>query len=372
MVHRFQHFEIDENARELRGGGRVLSLQPRVFDLIVYLARHRDRVVPKEELLATLWAGLVVTDASLQRAVSLARSACGRFGAETVIRTFARQGYRFCADAADGEAAARGVGATNLAAARAAYDAGDWTRALAFFGAAEAGEGLGSDDLQRWAHAAHGAGRSPATLLPLERAAASYSARGDMRRAGWVAVLLSMVHFEQADPRAARGWLHRAARLLEAFPDSREQGYVEYLRARLGMFAADFENALAAAQRAHDLGRRHRDPDLEFLGLLFAGEIQLALGRVAPGLAMLDEAGVAVRASGVSPLAGSVIYCGVIYGCLTRADWERASHWTGQFHEWCGRHGAHTFPGLCRLHRAEVLGVRGELAEAHCEVEQAR
>jgi tetratricopeptide (TPR) repeat protein len=138
------------------------------------------------------------------------------------------------------------------------------------------------------------------------------------------------------------------------------------------MFAAEFENALPAAQRAHELGRRHRDPDLEFLGLLFAGEIQLALGHVEPGLAMLDEAGVAVRASGVSPLAGSVIYCGVIFGCLTRADWERASHWTEQFHEWCGRHGAHTFPGLCRLHRAEVLGVRGELAEAHCEVEQAR
>jgi len=51
MIHSFGSYEIDEKTREVRAGGRVLSLQPRVFDLLQYLARNRDRVVPKDELL---------------------------------------------------------------------------------------------------------------------------------------------------------------------------------------------------------------------------------------------------------------------------------------------------------------------------------
>jgi DNA-binding winged helix-turn-helix (wHTH) protein len=96
MVHRFPSFEIDEPARELRAGSRVLALQPRVFDLLVYLAKNRGRVVPKDELLDTLWADVTVADGSLQRAVSLARAALAEAGAPDVIRTHARRGYRFC------------------------------------------------------------------------------------------------------------------------------------------------------------------------------------------------------------------------------------------------------------------------------------
>ena len=94
MVHRFPTFEIDEEKRELRAGARVLGVQPRVFDLLTYLARNRDRVVPKDELLDALWAGVIVADGSLQRAVSLARTTLAEAGVEDAIRTFARQGYR--------------------------------------------------------------------------------------------------------------------------------------------------------------------------------------------------------------------------------------------------------------------------------------
>src|SRR5262245_42800513 len=84
MVHRFQTFEIDEDARELRAGGRVLPLQPRVFDLLLYLAKNRERVVSKDELLDTIWPGVTVADGSLQRAVSLARAALAEAGASDV------------------------------------------------------------------------------------------------------------------------------------------------------------------------------------------------------------------------------------------------------------------------------------------------
>jgi ATP/maltotriose-dependent transcriptional regulator MalT len=62
----------------------------------------------------------------------------------------------------------------------------------------------------------------------------------------------------------------------------------------------------------------------------------------------------------------------VIYGSLCRVDWERANYWTEQFERWCGERGGVTYPGLCRLHRAEVLGGRGELADAQREIESAR
>lgn len=377
MLHRFQRFEIDEHARELRAGGRIVRVQPRVFDVIAYLARHRSRVVPKDELLETLWPDVVVTDASLQRAVSLARSACAELGEPEAIRTYARQGYRFCADeacppAAKGGAAKRGPDSTTLAEARAAYAAAEWERAIALLERADAVEALGADDLQRWAHAAQCAGRMPEMALPLERALAAYAARGDRQRAGWVAVLLSQMHFEHRDAIAAKGWLHRAARLLEHAPESREHGYLNYLQARLGLAASELEPALAAAHRAHDLGRKHGDPDLEYLGLAFAGEIALSLGRIDEGMAALDEAGVAVRASGVSPLAGSIVYCGVISVCMMRADWERASRWTELFRQWCGEHASHAVTGLCRLHQAEVLNVRGDLGAAQRESEDAQ
>lgn len=94
MTFVFESFELDPARRELRVGGKAAALQPQVFDLLVYLVEHRERVVSKRELLESLWPDSVVTESSLQRAVSLARSALGDRGA-ALIQTFPRQGYRF-------------------------------------------------------------------------------------------------------------------------------------------------------------------------------------------------------------------------------------------------------------------------------------
>lgn len=90
----FDVYELDSARRELRVDGVVQPLQPQVFELLAYLVEHRDRVVPKSELLDELWPHVVVTESSLQRAVSLARSALGAKGAE-LIQTYPKQGYRF-------------------------------------------------------------------------------------------------------------------------------------------------------------------------------------------------------------------------------------------------------------------------------------
>ncbi len=375
MVHRFPTFEIDENTRELRTGVRVVSLQPRVFDLLVYLARHTARVVPKDELLESVWPGVIVTDGSLQRAVSLARSALAGAGAPGAIRTFPRQGYRLCADdAARAQApevagAAPAGGSTEaLAEAHAAYTSGDWDRAIERLACVDDVEGLTAADLQLWAHAAQCAGRPHDAAEPLERAIAAYSVRGDKRRAAWVAILLGQLRLEWRELVVATGWLRRASRLLEDEPPCREHGYLHLLGARLALLQAELERCLELAGHAREVGARYGDADLETLALVHVGEARLYLGHIQDGMAMLDEAAVSVVASGLSPWAGGLVYCGVIYGCMTQSDWHRAGKWTEQFTRWSSGRGTAAYPGLCRLHRAEVLTVRGDLGEAEREV----
>lgn len=365
MVHRFARFEIDVALREVRADGKVVNLQPRVFDLLVYLARQRDRVVPKEELLDRVWPGVIVTDASLQRAVSLARAALRRAGAPDAIRTFSRQGYRLCDEARDPPAAAGPSPA--IAAAHTAYQRGEWSRAMAAFRRVDDVAGLTAEDLQRWAHAAQCAGRPHEAAEPLERAVAAFSTRGDRRRAAWVAILLAQLRVEWREPVLAKGWYHRAARLLANEPPCREKGYLDLLGARMALMNNDLPATLNLAEQARAAGETFGDPDLESLGLVHVGEARLYLGDVPAGMAALDEAAASVVASGLSAWAGGLVYCGVIYGCMTRSDWHRAGQWTDQFTRWCADKGVAGYPGLCRLHRAEVLTFRGDLRKAEEE-----
>jgi DNA-binding winged helix-turn-helix (wHTH) protein/pSer/pThr/pTyr-binding forkhead associated (FHA) protein len=96
----FGDFELDEARFELRLRGRVVAVQPKVLDLVLYLARHRDRVVTKDELLETVWKGITVTEASLSQAVSLARRALEDSPEEQhTLRTVRSRGLQFVAEA---------------------------------------------------------------------------------------------------------------------------------------------------------------------------------------------------------------------------------------------------------------------------------
>ncbi|MDR3401509.1 MAG: winged helix-turn-helix domain-containing protein [Chthoniobacter sp.] len=374
MVHRFPSFEIDEPARELRAGTRVLPLQPRVFDLLVYLAKNRGRVVSKDELLDTIWADVTVADGSLQRAVSLARAALAEAGAPDVIRTHARRGYRFCdsdstiADTTAAKSATRSSPPSALERAHAACAAHDWLTAVAAFEEMDGLEALSADDLHCWAQAAQHAGQSRNAIPPLERAVAAYTRSGDKIRAAWVAIHLAQLRLEWREPILANGWYQRATRLLENEPPCCEQGHLALLGSRMALYQNDLEKALELAEEARAAGEHFADPDLESLGLLFVGQSRLFLGRIRDGLAAIDEAGASITAHDLSPWAGGLIYCGVIFSCITRADWPRAGLWTEQFTRWGKDKGITAYPGLCQIHRAEMLSARGELRQAESEI----
>jgi len=369
MVHRFPSFEIDEPARELRAGSRVLPLQPRVFDLLVYLAKNRGRVVSKDELLDTIWADVTVADGSLQRAVSLARAALAEAGAPDAIRTHARRGYRFCdEDTAGASPATRPSPPSALERAHAACACHDWLTAIAAFEEMDGLEGLSADDLHCWAQAAQHAGQSRNAIPPLERAVAAYTKSGDKVRAAWVAIHLAQLRLEWREPILANGWYQRATRLLENEAPCLEQGHLALLGGRMALYQNDLEKALELAEQARAAGERFADPDLESLGLLYVGQTRLFLGRIRDGLAAIDEAGASVATHDLSPWAGGLIYCGVIYSCITRADWPRAGLWTEQFTRWGKDKGITAYPGLCQIHRAEMLSARGQLREAETEI----
>lgn len=110
MIHRFEQFELDEERRRLRGPEGDIELQPLVFDLLAMLVRNHARVVSRDELMDALWPDVTVTEASLQRAVSVARSSLGD-RAHRLIRTFIGYGYRFCGTVQTASAAGPAKGA---------------------------------------------------------------------------------------------------------------------------------------------------------------------------------------------------------------------------------------------------------------------
>lgn len=371
MTFQFGRFELDEATRELRLGTRVLELQPRLFDLLVYLVRNHERVVPKEELLSAIWPEVIVTDSSLMRAVSLIRSVLRGGGQADAIQTYSRQGYRFVAEL--GAPAAPAPTDREVAAARAACERGEWSEALLAFRRVRQDQHLPAHDFESWANAALYVGQPNDAIYPLERAVASHSQNADRLGAARVALTLANVNLEGRVLAVAKGWHGRAGVFLrQETTETREHGRHRWLAARIAMFEGDLPTALTLAKEAEAIGNRVDDPDVEALGLVYRAHVELATGEIRTALVHFDEAGAATLAGTVSPWVSGFVFCSVIWAYLDRGDLHRAGQWTDQFMRWSQRHVAYGYPGLCRLHRGEVLCAQGKLGAAETEICKAR
>jgi TolB-like protein/Flp pilus assembly protein TadD len=92
----FGDHSVDIERRELRRLGQPVPIEPQVFDILVYLIRHRFRVVSKDDLIATIWGGRIVSDSALTTRINAVRRAIGDSGeAQQFIRTVPRRGVRF-------------------------------------------------------------------------------------------------------------------------------------------------------------------------------------------------------------------------------------------------------------------------------------
>jgi len=99
----FKDFALDGERRELRARGTIVPIEPQVFDLLVYLVENRDRVVSKDDLIASVWGGRIVSDSTVDSRINAVRKAIGDSGEkQELVRTIARKGIRFVGDVQQG------------------------------------------------------------------------------------------------------------------------------------------------------------------------------------------------------------------------------------------------------------------------------
>jgi len=362
----FGPFRLDEPGRVLTLSDREVALQPRVFDLLAYLVRHRERVVSKDELLDTLWPEVTVTENSLQRAVSTLRSALREGGMDSLLKNYPGKGYRFCSETlAEPTPPSDSIhdGATEPAPHRQAIAEQRWADALSLLSALNEIRALDAVELEEWGYALQCLGQ-PADAAPIYvRAIAAYSETSRAGSAARVAISLSTIHMERNEMAAAKGWAAAAQDILAATPDAPESGYVLWMQAKLTAAEGNIEAALELADAAYNFGQRMANAAVKALALVYRGFYKVCLGRTAEGLADQDRAAALALSQNVGPVTGSVLYCNILWTCRSFGDWARASQWTLGYRQFCGQNRME-FSGSCQLHYAEAQAVRGSLNDA--------
>jgi hypothetical protein len=149
-------------------------------------------------------------------------------------------------------------------------------------------------------------------------------------------------------------------------------GYVCCCASLLLAFKGDVEAAHAGFAEATKIGDRFGDPQLIALGRVGEGRCLIYLGEIVEGMALLDEAMVAITAHEVSPAAVGDLYCTVIEGCQEVFDVRRAQEWTAALSRWCDSQPELVlYRGQCLVHRAELMLFGGAWADAVAEVRRA-
>jgi class 3 adenylate cyclase len=262
-----------------------------------------------------------------------------------------------------------------LEAGRAAVGRHAWQEGFELLSEADAGDGqhaLTAGDLERLAESAWWTGRLDDCISARERAFAAYLEQRNYGPAARVAMDLAKDYFAKKASPLAFGWLKRAERLLEREGDCVEAGYLSRLRGVIAFEGkSDFDESLEEAQATLEVAERFGDRDLYAVALHDRGRALVAKGDVQEGLPLLDESTVAALSGELSPMATGIIYCNMITICEQLGDYRRAGEWTDAAKRWCDRQAIAGFPGMCRVHRAEVMRLRGSWPEAEQEARRA-
>src|SRR5215472_6295347 len=179
---------------------------------------------------------------------------------------------------------------------------------------------LAPDDLEALADAAWWLSRPDESIVARQRAYAGYVAAGDQPRAAYCAGRLCMEHFFRDEPAVASGWLMRAQRLLRDQPGHVQHGYVALIESNMARARGATEEAVACAERATDIGQRFGDADVVAMAIHQHGLALIDAGRVAEGMALLDEAMASVVAGELGTFFTGVIYGNVIAVGLEVSD----------------------------------------------------
>ena len=224
---------------------------------------------------------------------------------------------------------------------------------------------LGATDLESFGDAAWWSGKLEEAINLRERAHAAYAAAGDKLGAARLALTLSWDQGGRGAFAVSHGWFANAERLLEGQPESAGHAYLTLTRAVNAMFEGNLEAAIADFDSAFEIAQRVGDRDTQALALGGKGRVLIHKGEVEQGLALLDEA--TAVCGELHPFSTGLVYCLTISACQDVGDYRRAAEWTEVANRWCDRLDVTGFPGACRIHRAEMLRLRGEWPEAEAQ-----
>ena len=264
---------------------------------------------------------------------------------------------------------ARSLG--QLERGRRAYADRAWGDAYESLSRADQVVPLDAKDVELLATSAYMLGRDDEWMSLLARAHHVYVDAGEARRAascaGWIGTHLAV----RGEVGGATGWFARAQRLLESYGrDCPERGWMLLPVMYRHEGAGDLPAAAATAAAALEIGQRFGDADLFALAAAGQGYMLLKQGRVNEGLALLDEAMVAVTTGELSPIPIGLVYCGVILACQEVYEVGRAREWTAALTRWCAdQPDLVAFTGRCLVHRAEIMQLEGAWPDA---LEEAR
>jgi DNA-binding CsgD family transcriptional regulator len=254
---------------------------------------------------------------------------------------------------------------------RESYRRGAWASAYTSLSLADQTSPLGVEDLELLRTSAYLIGRDLESERILERAHHAHVVAGDQVRAARCAFWLGLSVLLRGEIGPATGWLARARRLLDS-RDCVEQGYLLLPVAEQCLTEDNIESALGAANRAAEIGERFEDADLIACASHLQGRALLKQGQIKSGLALLDEAMLAVTAGELSPIITGLIYCSVIEACQQVYALSRAREWTAALSRWCAQQPAMVaFRGTCLVRRAEILQFHGAWPDAMAEARRA-
>lgn len=207
----------------------------------------------------------------------------------------------------------------------------------------------------------------------LKRAFDLYLAAGELPAAARTAFWIGHSFMHQGQMTLARGWFATAGRLVDEHgEDCAECGYLLIPVWLRQMGEGDWEAALANAAEAARIADRFADADLAALARDEQAHALVMLGRADEGLKLADELLLGVGSGAHSPIARGILYCNTIIFCRNAHLVPAAAAWTDALTAWCAacpEMVAHN--GLCRVHRAEILQLRGAWDDAASEAGEA-
>lgn len=229
-------------------------------------------------------------------------------------------------------------------------------------------------DLRWLAIASFLVGEEQDFLDALREAHQAFLESGDVLEAVRAAFWLGQHFIGRGDVAQASGWLGRVARLVEdRQPGGAARGYLMIPQAHRLFAEGKHEESARTSAEAAEIGRRCRDPDLTAIATHLQGRAELRRGNLDEGLALLDEAMVAVAAGELTPVASGLVYCSVIAACRDVWALGRAQEWTTALNDWCASQpDMIAYTGACRVSRAEILQRRGEWSRSLDEARLAQ